>query len=64
MEGLKILTKRNGTFEVSQFDKDKELEIEYEDSGGIFNYDWLSVEQVKQLTKHLIAALEDIGEKI
>jgi len=64
MEGLKIPTKRNVTFEVSPFDKDKELEIELEDSGGIFNYDWLSVEQVKQLTKHLIAALDEIGEKI
>jgi len=64
MEGLKIPTKRNGTIEFGQFDRDKELEFEYEDSGGIFNYDWLSVEQVKQLTRHLIAALDEIGEKI
>jgi len=64
MEGLKIPTKRNVTFEVSQFDKDKELEIDFEDSDGTFIYDWLSVEQVKILTNHLIAALELIGEKI
>jgi len=64
MEGLKIPTKRNGTIEFGKFDQDKELEIELEDSVGNFNYDWISVQQVKTLTKHLIAALDDIGEKI
>jgi len=64
MEGLKIRTKRNGTIEFGKFDQDKELEIELEDSVGNFNYDWISVEQVKKLTKHLIAALDEIGEKI
>jgi len=63
MEDFKIITERNNSvINFSAFDGDKELKIDFQDSDGTFNYDWISVEQVKKLTNHLIASLGEIGE--
>ena len=62
MEDLKIKTVW-GDLTIQGFDDDNTLYIELEDDDNTM-YTWLTVSETKQLVRHLIGALEEVGEKI